>query len=125
MKPPVNRAFTIGRGHQGIDAMNQAVSRAKIADDFRRPRPARLPCDPEWLRPDLLKETGEILDVRADCLERRRALEKYDAGPNRVSDLKRLYPRLPHLVAILKRSEARASFGIYRSPQAAVGRTRL
>ena len=82
--------------------MNQAVLRAKIANDFSLPRSARLPCETEWLRPDRLKEAGKILDVGAARLERRRALEKYDARPNRIGNLQCLHPGLPDLVRILK-----------------------
>ena len=46
--------------------MNQAVLRAKIANDFRGPRSARLPCEAEWLGADLVKEAGKILDVHSD-----------------------------------------------------------
>src|ERR1700734_3530643 len=104
--------------------MNQAVLRTKIADDLSRPQPARLPGEAEWLRPDLLKEAGKILDVGTARLERRRALEEYDTGSNDLGNLKCLNPCLPDFVGILKRPEERASFGIDWPPQSAVGGTR-
>src|ERR1700722_12344484 len=124
MQPPVNGAFTIGRGNQGVHAMNQAVLRAKVANGFKGPWPPRLPCQTERLRPDVLKEARKILDIRAARPERRRALEKHDTCPNGLGNLKRLHPRLPDFVRILKRPEEGASVGIDRPPQTAVGRTR-
>src|ERR1700721_2667541 len=102
MQPPVRRVFTIRLGAQGVHAMNQAVLSTKIANDFSRPRPARLPGEAEWLRPDLLKEAGKILDVWTARLERRRALEEYDSGSNHVGNLECLHPCLPDFVGILK-----------------------
>src|ERR1700722_351707 len=112
MQPPVRRGFTIGLGAQGVHAMNQTVLCAKIANDFSRPRSARLPGQAEWLRPYLLKEAGKILDVGTARLERRRALEEYDSGSNHVGNLGGFHPCLPDFVGILKCPEKSDSFGV-------------
>ena len=104
MQAPVTLALMIRRADQRVNAMNQMVLLAKIAHDFSGPRAARFPCEPEWLRADLLKEATKIPDV-CSRTERRGALEEYDTGPNRVGNFKGLYPGLPDFIRILERSE--------------------
>src|SRR3984957_18914808 len=124
MQAPGGRIFRVRPGDQGVHARDQPVFRAKVSAVFRRPGTPRLPCETKGLRPDLLKETGKILNVRAVRPERRGTLEKNHTGPNRIGYFKCLHPRLPDLVGILKRPEERASFGIDRPSQAAIGWTR-